>query len=136
MKLAIVGATLLMLCSIIAAAQDGEALVLRSCEGDVTITDNLLCVRGYEFEPVACVNSNLVCLRTADGSAEATLDLSKADTLCLTIKEGDVDMRMKCCWKRVLRGNIPLIENVQDKADAPRQLRSMIHRELGTLARN
>lgn len=134
MKWTIIGAALLMLCSMDALAQTNEPIVLRSCEGDVTITDNLICIRGYEFSPVACIDNSLICLKSERGDAEALLDLSKPDTLCLTILEGNLQMRLKCCWKRVFRGDEPLLGCMQDRNNAALRLRSMIHEELGTLA--
>jgi len=134
MKWTVIGAALLMLCSIDALAQKDDAIILRSCEGDVTICDNLLCIRGYRFAPVACINQSLICLRTNDGTAEALLDLSKPDTLCLTILEGNLQMRMKCCWGRVYRGNQSLLGKMNNNERAALRLRSMIHEELGTLA--
>ncbi len=134
MKWTVIGAALLMLCSIDALAQKDDAIILRSCEGDVTICDNLLCIRGYRFAPVACINQSLICLRTNDGTAEALLDLSKPDTLCLTIIEGHLQMRLKCCWGRVYRGDQPLLGSMKDFSGGALRLRSMIHKELGTLA--
>ena len=134
MKWTIIGAALLMLCSIDALAQSDDAIVLRSCEGDVTITDNLICIRGYEFSPVACIDNSLICLKSDNNDAEALLDLSKPDTLCLTILEGDLKMQLRCCWKRVFRGDEPLLGSLDDRPTATLRLRSMIHRQLGTLA--
>jgi hypothetical protein len=134
MKWTIIGAALLMLCSMDAVAQTDDAIVLRSCEGDVTITDNLICIRGYEFSPVACIDNSLICLKSENDDAEALLDLSKPDTLCLTILEGNLQMRLKCCWKSVFRGDEPLLGCMQDRSSAALRLRSMINEQLGTLA--
>lgn len=133
MKWTIIGAAVLMLVSTEVLAQE-EAIVLRSCEGDVTITDNLVCIRGYEFSPVACVDGSIICMKTEDGAVEAVLDLSKPDTLCMTILEGTLSMRLKCCWKRVFRGDEPLLGSFQDRSTAGLKLKSMIHQELGTIA--
>ena len=129
-------AVLLTLClaaSGLKAQEKEDPLVIRSCDGKVEISKNCIKVRGYTFYPVACVDGSKVCFRTDDGAAEAVLDLSKNESICLTVIEDGMEMDMKCCWKKIRRGDKPMYESVENESQRRAYIAQAIHSELGTI---
>lgn len=114
-------------------AQEGETPIrIKSCDGMITITSNRVCMRGYEFLPVGSVNGNQIRLATTDGSAEAIIDIGAADSLCVVIIEGDLRMKMNCCWKRVFLGKKALMAKGEDPAKQRQEIAAMIRHSLRT----
>ena len=131
----ILAATVLLLLLVTgAAAQEQEAsIVIQSCDGNITITSDRVCMRGYEFLPVGCVDGAQIRLAATDGSAEAVLDIGSRDSLCFTIIEGNMRMRVNCCWKRVFIGSEAVMANDAATSRARhREITAMIHHTLKT----
>lgn len=110
-----------------------DPLIIRSCDGKVEISDNCIQVRGYTFYPVASVDGSKICFRTENGSAEAVLDLGKKENICLTVIEDGLEMEMKCCWKKICRGDKPMYETVKNESQRRAYIAQAIHSELGTI---
>ena len=127
------GTVLLLLLVTGAAAQEEETpIVIKSCDGNITITSDRVCMRGYEFLPVGCVDGMQIRLAATDGSAEAVLDISSADSLCFTIIEGNMRMRVNCCWKRVFIGSEAVMAKDVNSRKRHREVTAMIHHTLKT----
>jgi len=127
------GTVLLLFMVTGAAAQEDETpIVIKSCDGDITITEDRLSVRGYEFLPVGCVDGSQIRLAATDGSAEAVLDIGSVDSLCFTIIEGSMRMRMNCCWKKVFIGDEAVMAEGMVSSERHQQITAMIHHTLKT----
>ena len=81
-------------------AQGRDAIVVKSCDGDVRISEMCIELRDYVLI-VDRIEDGSVHFRDYDAGVEATLDLRCKDRFCLTVVENGLSMRIKCCWKNV-----------------------------------
>ncbi|MBI5645848.1 MAG: hypothetical protein HY962_02860 [Ignavibacteriae bacterium] len=83
--------------SITATAQHDEraaALLCRSNDGIVVITQNTISVRDYAFEFDTHVKAGVIRMRDAHSGATAVVDVRDEDGLYVTITEGSLTMQL------------------------------------------
>ncbi len=89
--------------------EKAQPLTLRTCEGDVIISDNYLMFRGYTFVADRILGDTRISLKTQDGMTTALLDMQADETILLTIREGAVSMQIKSCVRELLCGDEPVV---------------------------
>ncbi|MCB2206315.1 hypothetical protein KQI65_16345 [bacterium] len=77
-----------------------EDIVVQSCDGDIRISDMALELRDYVLV-VESAEEGLINLRDYDAGVTATLDLRNKKCFCLSVFDGEQEMKVHCCWKDV-----------------------------------
>ncbi|MDT8323374.1 MAG: hypothetical protein RRA94_04610 [Bacteroidota bacterium] len=78
-----------------------DDIVVKSCDGDVRISDMRIELRDYVLT-VERVVEGMIYLRDFEAGVEATLDLNSKKCFLLTVIEDGLEMKVNCCWERVL----------------------------------
>lgn len=128
---------LLGLCCVVNAqmTQDSEQpITLRTCEGDVIISDHSMTFRGYKFIADRVMGDEKIALKTQDGTVSAILDLQADENIFLTICEGSISMQVKSCVRQILRGDEPVVASFLDRAGRCREAKTILRQ--GLLAAN
>ena len=98
-------AAALAIFSVAASAQHDDtraaALLCRSNDGVVVITQNTLSVRDYTFEFDTQIQSGVISMRDARSGATAMVDVRDKDGLYLMITEGDLTMQIAIPRKNI-----------------------------------
>lgn len=87
--------------SLQAQMRTADDIVVRSDDGIVRITEMSIELRDYVLT-VERVDDGMVYLRDFDAGVEATLDLNRKKCFLLTVIEDGLQMKVDCCWERVL----------------------------------
>lgn len=80
---------------------DAERMVVKSSDGDVCISDMNIEFRDYVLT-VERVEDGIIYLHDFDAGVKATLDLNSRKCFLLTVIEDGLEMKVNCCWERVL----------------------------------